>query len=264
MSTIDPAMTRLQSRPGLVGPVISLMFLAASWWLFGLGLGDAARYPVGALYLDAADVPPNDDPSLLWALFTGVIVGSIMGAGLQHALTRRIGVRMAMGTVTATGLAAVAIGILTGARWSWVRPETVGTLSDGTYWSIGAWVAWTSQFWAPAVLVMIAAAVLVGELQGARGRKQRRDRIDRALQHGVNAVGAVTDVQDTGVIIMNRPRVTLTVRFTDHLGVERWVTTTQTVPWTTLPRVGDAANVRFDPADPSNQETIIVSGVPTG
>jgi hypothetical protein len=259
MSTTDPATRRAAAAPALsAGVLVGIPLQAGFWWLFGLGIGDAARYPVGTLYLDASAVPPNTDPTLLWALFGGVIGGVIVGAALQNALARRLGLRMAMGLVTSVSLAAIALGVLLGAAWSWVRPTIVGS-SDGEPWNAGSWIAWSSQYWVPAALLLIGSAILVGEFRARRAGAERTARTDAILHHGTRTDGVVTETHDTGIRIMNQPRVILTVRFSDLHGATRWVTKAQTIDWAALPRTGDAVIVHYDTASPSNEETILVS-----
>ncbi|MFF1572717.1 hypothetical protein ACFVWR_08225 [Leifsonia sp. NPDC058292] len=258
MSTIDPASRRAGASSRGVGSIIGVVVLAGFWWLFGLGIGDAVRYPIGTLYLDASAVPPNTDPALLWALFCGVLGGAVVGAGLQNALARRVGLRMAMGIVTAVALAAIALGVLLGAARSWVKPDAIGS-AGGEPWNAGSWLAWSSQYWVPAVLLLIGVAILLAEFRARRTRAERKARADEIVRHGTATDGVVTETHDTGIRINNQPRVLFTVRFTDHRGITRWVTKTQTIEWTDLPRVGDTVVVHYDTARPADEDSILVS-----
>lgn len=264
VSLVDPS-TVAARKPGVGGVAIGLVLLAAFWILFGFGLGDATRFPLGQTYLPVEDYPANSTPTFLWAVLVGVFVGSTLGVFVQISLARRVSVQFAMGVVNAVGLLGTAVGFMLGARTSWVEPDRVGYSStQGEPWRPGAWIGWTSQYWGPALLAIIAAVIVVAVLRGNRRRIRRTATASDVVTHGRKTTGTVTEAHDSGVRIMNEPRIEFTVKFADHRGIDRWVTQTRTFDWAQMPRVGDEMTLWFDPQRPDDAESIVVASGETG
>jgi hypothetical protein len=82
----------------------------------------------------------------------------------------------------------------------------------------------------------------------------KRLRAARLLSNGVQAVGTVLAVEDTGVTINNNPRVRLRFRIEPSNGVMApyEATKTATVSRLHIPRVGDRFPVWVDPNDPDS------------
>jgi Short C-terminal domain len=71
------------------------------------------------------------------------------------------------------------------------------------------------------------------------------------LANGIQARATITNVQDTGMMINNNPRVKLTLQVTPDGDVPFEATKKVTVSRIAIPRIGDSLWVRYDPADPS-------------
>jgi hypothetical protein len=265
MSTIDSPAVRAVGRPR-PGPgaavllVIGLIATAALWCVFGYGAADAIRFPVGAKYLPA-ELFPGNVPSLGLALFGGVIGGSVLGFVVQIPLIRAFGLGVGACIVFAVGFVCTAAGFFAGASASWVPAPEPGSFAAaagqaGEAWGAGAWVAWASRYWLPALLILIGLLTILVALGNRRRQGRRRDRLMSVTETGRKLPGVVVETTDTGTEVMGMPRVRFTVRFTDDLGTERRVTKTNTFDRTRLPRAGDPVVVWFDlsKVDPSNPD----------
>ncbi|MFF0445070.1 DUF3592 domain-containing protein [Streptomyces sp. NPDC004609] len=270
MSTVDPAAERRRGEQGAsgsgragFGAIVGPGLYAAAWWLFGFGLADAMAYPVGTAYLTADTQPANDTPGFLWALFTGVVVGPLMGVGLRAGTVGRLGLRVQSAISSAVATSSAALGLFLGARSLWVAAPGPGTFVDatgqrGAPWGAGAWGAWTSQYWVPALLALFVVLRIAFAVRADRAEGRRAARARAVVETGVRAPGVVTEAAGTGVEIGNMPRIRFVVRFTDHEGTDRWVTRTGLFDRTRVPRAGDDAVVWFDPADPGDENSIPV------
>ncbi|MEO3973239.1 DUF3592 domain-containing protein [Streptomyces sp. CAU 1734] len=261
MSTVDPAAERPRGAaagrgrgPSRIGAAVGLPLFAGVWILFGLGLADMAVFPLGDLYLTDDTRPANDLPGLLWAVFLAVFITPLAGGA----------VRPGPAVLSAVAGLGAAAGFLFGAREFWVEPPAPGVFTDaaGTAageWGAGAWIAWTARYWVPAVLVVLAVLRAGVSLRLARLRGRRAERIRTVIATGHRTRGVVTGAEETGIEIRNRPCVRFVVRFTDHAGVDRWVTKLADFDRTAPPRAGDPVTVWFDPADPGDERSIPVS-----
>lgn len=285
MSTVDPAVERRrraleesQQEPG-AGAWVGLLLVGAAWTLFGLGLADTIRYPMGLLYLTPDLYPANVVPGMFWAVFVGSTAGIVLDLGSGAAMMSRFGLGAGFTLPPAVSLIGCAVGFWVGAGLFWVaapEPGVFAAVADGAGSSVGgdfftdatppgprsgpwdaaAWIAWTSRWWAAALLVLIGAGLAwIGRNQ-ARAETRRRARTKVVIETGIRTRGVITELHDTGVEIMNQPRLRVVVRFTDHQGVDRWVTKTVNFDAVQLPRVGDPVVVWFDPADPGDESSI--------
>ncbi|MFJ6214242.1 DUF3592 domain-containing protein [Streptomyces sp. NPDC092296] len=110
----------------------------------------------------------------------------------------------------------------------------------------------------PAALALLALAVLLATVRAARARRRHALRAAAVMRTGTRTSGVVTEVIDTQVEVTGRPRLQPVVKFTDHPGVDRWVTKTGTFDPHALPRTGDPAIVWFDPAAPGDERSLPV------
>lgn len=262
MSTVDPASFRRTgpaAGPSIVGTAVGLLLCGGLWFVFGYALANLARYPIGTLYLTPDQQPANSTPSLLWAFFLAVFAGFIVNTGLISSLGRTVGIGASTRISLGVCLLAIGAGIQLGAPASWVRPELIGEFAGGGSWGPTAWLGWTSQYWAPVGLALWSFFLLIRAALGIRRRRQRDARVRAVIATGTKVDAIVTETTDTGVEVLNRPRIIFTVKFSDHLGVERWVTTAGSFDRTQIPRAGDRAVVWFDPANPGDQSSIPVS-----
>jgi hypothetical protein len=87
---------------------------------------------------------------------------------------------------------------------------------------------------------------------GLFGGRKRKQRLQEA---GVNAPAEIVSLRDTGVTVNNNPRVALTLRVNPADGSSPFeVSKKQLISRVSLPRVGDALTVRYDPEDHDNFE----------
>jgi hypothetical protein len=198
--------------------------------------------------------PPNDAPDLLWLFFVTVFAGAIVNMGLIGGLARHVGAGAASGIELGTSAVAVAAGFAVGAPARWVAPADPGFDGD-----TAARVAWTSQVWVPIVLAAAGLLFAWSAVATVRRRRRRQSRARAVVATGQRVAGVVTDVHETGVEVMDRPRLSVTVTFADHQGVDRWVTRRTTFDRARQPRLGDAAVVWFDPANPGDERSIPVA-----
>ncbi|MFE7189814.1 DUF3592 domain-containing protein [Kitasatospora sp. NPDC057541] len=91
----------------------------------------------------------------------------------------------------------------------------------------------------------------------SRIRAEREDRLER---HGVTVPGRITDLGHTGSTYNDCPELRITVAFTTVDGEQHTATVIEAFPAYDAPRRGDAAEVRYDPADPGNARASLVTG----
>ncbi|WP_143201294.1 DUF3592 domain-containing protein [Streptomyces uncialis] len=275
MSTVDPGEARRarkrraaeRNRRGAPLGVFFWCLLLAYGGLWGLaayGAADAAAFPLASGYLTEDLFPVNDTPGYLWALFTGTTAALFLGLAVGARCTTRLGPYVGPALLRALACTGAGLGLLLGARDLWTRPPRTGAFVDaagraGAEWGIGPWAAWTSQWWVPGLLLLMAVRGVVAAVVRDRVRRRRDARTRDLLRTGRRVPGEVTAVSATGVEIDGRPRLEFDVRFTDHQGVRRWVTRRGCFDKAALPRVGDPAAVWFDPADPGDQKSIPVA-----
>lgn len=268
MSTVDPAVVRrrqrLQSGAPQPRPGAALWGLLAAyvalWAMFGYGLGDVAGYPIATGYLAPELQPPNAVPGLLWMLFVGVFGGMILGFAVDGALSPAFGPAGGTLAAFALNLGANALGLWRGAADRWVAPPRPGFFdaAGSLPWDAGGWLSWSAQYWAPALLAALGAALAVAALRARRRHRLRQRRLREVLTRGQRVPGTITETFDTGVAIGNQPRIRFVARFNDHLGSERWVTKTGLFDPTRLPRVGDPVLVWFLREAPGDEDRIAV------
>lgn len=169
--------------------MIWLVVFCGLWTLFGYGLANAARCPVGTTYLLADLHPANSTPPLLWALFTGAFAGGAVGSLVHGPPERWAGVGAATAGQPAVALSGIALGVLLGADFFRVTAPNTGTYvnaagQSGASWGAGAWIGWSSRYrvpGAPGLLAVVLAVVAVRAAGTARRRPEGpRDRPVRA------------------------------------------------------------------------------------
>ncbi|WP_328911908.1 MULTISPECIES: hypothetical protein [unclassified Streptomyces] len=194
LSDAVPGGPRPPARRG-IGPglVIWLVVFCGLWTLFGYGLADAARYPVGTTYLLADLYPANSTPPLLWALFTGAFAGGAVGSLVHGPLERWAGVGAATTGQLAVALSGIALGVLLGADFFWVTAPDTGTYVNaagrsGASWGAGAWIGWSSRYWVPGALGLLAVVLAVVAVRAARTARRRPEGLrDRPVPAAVGA-----------------------------------------------------------------------------
>ncbi|GGZ22284.1 hypothetical protein GCM10010387_14300 [Streptomyces inusitatus] len=187
----------------------------------------------------------------------------LSGLGPRRRLAARIGLNLQEALSTAVVAVGIALGFFFGARSFWTPAPEPGVFVDasglpGEEWGAAAWLAWTSRYWVPALLLSVAVLRIVLSLLYERVRRRRAARTREVLATGRRTRGEVTEAAATGTEIMGRPRIRFVVKFTDHTGIDRWVTKTGLFDRAAPPRPGDRAVVWFDPAAPGDERAIPV------
>jgi hypothetical protein len=250
------------SGVGALVVVVLAVVHAALWGLAAWGLA-----PILDLFRQMSLDPyaTGDVPDLQFVFF---FVGLIPGAALGFALTSRATRLIPMGAAVLLPLATACVGIAVGlviATPVWTVPERVG-FSPGffdddpdTAWGPAQWIAYRVPLILPILFGVLALllAVVILRLLAIHARK-RRD-MAFVLSSGVRVLGEVSDSTFTGTRIMGNPVIRLTVAYADAQGTARWVTKTRAFAPTAVPAIGQRFTVWYDPADPSNEERIVLA-----
>ncbi|AXU15015.1 hypothetical protein I3J09_20595 [Streptomyces clavuligerus] len=241
--------------------MIGLVVYGGIWTLLGAGIAALARPRVAELCPAGGTGPPQSPPWLLWCLVAVLIAGSLLGVALRAGLIDRLGLNLQSALSSALVNAGLAAGFLLGARVLWETPPHLGYLTDesggrGDAWGMGAWLAWTSQYWLPLTLLILVALRVLASLRYERAERLRVARARAVVTTGRRTKGVVIEARETGMVTRDRPRAHFVVRFIDETGSPRSVTKTALFPRTELPRPGDRAVVWYDPAA-SGADTVI-------
>lgn len=266
MSTVDPRAARAEqeARAGgsrlLITIIIAVVHLAL-WAMAGFGFPDIAdRLRLMSMnQVKGWESALSAGPALF---FIGIFAGAFLGVLFTMRVSRGHGIGPGMLAPIATGTLGLAIG-LTLAIPRWTPPEVVGEklpFLDGTPepWGFDAWLAYNQPYILPAVFGVIAIiSLFLGIRAVARTRAKQRSISDLASS-GTKVAGVVTEVLPTGAMVNGLPYVKYTVKFTDHIGADRWLQKKGAFPYTQAPRQGDSVVVWFDQSDPGNQKRIVV------
>ncbi|MDV7695769.1 hypothetical protein N6B72_02435 [Chryseobacterium soli] len=132
-----------------------------------------------------------------------------------------------------------------------------------TGFAIGAWWGALSlpiqgALWLiPSILTLIAGLLWLSGILLRIRRYARYNMLTRMIKDGKITAALITDIPEidptSGGLIG-----TVTVKFTDMAGVDRWVQKTGQWKRVDLPKTGDAATVLYDPQHPENISTIWV------
>lgn len=147
---------------------------------------------------------------------------------------------------------------------AWLAVENIR--GEQRYWPPPETSPESAGYWALAVLPWILPTLLTLGLflsiwrRIARGKRQQRaaSTFESAFATGTRAAGVVTQGVERP---RESPRVVSrwTVQFTDHHGQTRWTTPLGLFHEDSLPQVGDAVTVIFDPQNPSDESRILVA-----
>lgn len=244
MSTVDPVearrrreAARLGSPAALVGVFVGLVMIAV-----GAALVMRAVFGFIGLEADAASSPGTDvgEPPLA---VVGLVAGLpllIAGFFVHTTASRRFTGRLLSAPVVGP-LSLLVVGLAAGGWWGLPALPAPGAL----------WVL-------PAVLTALAVLLLV---LGAAGRLRRRARgevLAHLLAHGRIVPGVIVEIPQidpsSGGLLGS-----VTVRFTDTAGVDRWVQKLGQWSRDELPVTGDPAAVLFDPERPADTARIWVA-----
>lgn len=272
MSTVDPAIVRRQElleqlrqpqRPTGLFWLIALV-VGGLWTLFAYSVANIADYPVGAGYFAPLAYPADATPPMFWGVFVGAFGAAILSFIVTFALAGWFGLAATTWGEFSLALAAWALGLWRGAADSWLPPiraggSLVAPSPPSAQWDWVTWLGWHSQYWLS--LAMLLAALLCAGLAARAWRKRMRyfERLRRVVSEGTRTSGVVTETHDTGTEILGRPRIRFVVRFSDHQGVQRWVSKSDEFDPAQLPRAGDPAAVWFHPDHASDESRIAVA-----
>lgn len=273
MSTVDPAAVRRQemldqvrgARPRLSGLFwLFVLSIVTLWALFAYSVAQVADYPVGAAYAVPLPYPADAIPPMFWGIFVGAFGAAILSFILIFALAGSFGPAAATWGGFALALSGCALGLWRGAADAWLPPIRAGesltaASPPGAQWDWLTWLGWHSQTWVPVSLALAAALCAMLSRRAWRRRVRYYRRLRRIVSEGTRTAGVVTETHDTGTEILNQPRIRFVVKFSDHLGVERWVTKSDEFDPAQLPRAGDTATVWFYPEHAGDESQIAVA-----
>jgi hypothetical protein len=268
MSTIDPRLAqdekapreRSRTKPPW-GPIGLIVLHLALWALAGFGI--ASQLDVFRLMSDnQVGAWSSNYEGNIWMLFVGAFLGAILSFILTSGLRSVLPGGASFFAPTASAFFGVAIGTALFYQ-SWTRPQEVGFekgfLDSGrTAWDAGGWIFYYLPYWLPALLLLIGLVVLVFVIRLARSKGGDLQRTRTIIRTGVRVAGTVTEADSASVTVSDAPMVTMTVKYRDANGIDRWVTKRRAFTSTTVPRVGDTYTVFYDAQDPGNQTKIVV------
>lgn len=275
MSTTDPndalrakRLRRTGDPRFLVAAIAVSAVVAVSAVLLGLAIAATAEmlrhFAIDSTFDDRVPFPTfwgHGTLGYLWTLGTaGTLTGSIAVSSLFGAYRGGEQQPRLLASLTAC---AIATAVMADAP-TWLEPLQVGIKLDpefheDTPWSVFGWIAYYADIWFPGIVLLIAVLVVAHSIRHYRRlRSQIADR-ERLFVDGRRTKGVVTGVALRTTVNDQGQRSILgsevTVKFTDHLGVERWVMRFNR---------GRAAipafpEVLFDPVRPGDDDLIFVS-----
>lgn len=235
-NTTDPIEMRKQRIARQQGSRAALLGILIGHAMIVLGGVLIARSIFGFLEQDMTN---SDEPPLAIFGMTAGLPFVIFGLFVHISASRRFTGKLLSSPVVGPG-PVLFIGLAAGAWWGALSLPVMGTL-----WLI------------PTILSIIAGAFLLTGILIRMGRAARYNILTRMIKEGKITVALITDIPTidptSGGLIG-----TITVKFTDIAGVNRWVQKTGQWNRHELPQTGDAATVLYDPKHPENVSTIWV------
>ena len=236
MSTIDPIEARRRREAAATGSPGALAGVILGLVIIALG----AAFETRALFAFGEMTTETTEPPLaVFGLAVGVpllLLGFFAHLGSVRRYTGRL-----LGSPVAGPLPVLVAGSAIGAWWGLAALPTID----------GWWLVPTGLSVAAVLLFVLGRAVR------ARRRAQH-EVLARLVTEGRVVEGRIVEIAEiepsSGGLLGP-----VTVTFTDHAGVDRWVT--KSGQWTReqLPATGDPASVLYDPADPSDETRIWVA-----
>jgi len=153
---------------------------------------------------------------------------------------------------------ATACGVwLQGVRWTgpeyyWSNHVQRRATEQEEYWLVEP-----TDRWLPVAFTVVAALILAFSIWSFVQRSTKSTRAQNLLDTGRQAPGVVTAAAWTGTMTNGHKLIQFTVRFTDHAGVQRWVTKKATFGPAAIPAVGMPATVLYDPAHLDEDEILV-------
>jgi hypothetical protein len=235
MSTVDPIEARRRREAARIGSPAALVGVVIGLLMIAVGAALEVRALFGFAEFDGAG--DTAEPPL--AVF-GMIVGLpllIIGFFVHIGASRRFTGKLISAPVVGP-LPILFVGLAVGAWWG-----VLSLPSPGAFWLV------------PIGLSILALAfLLLGAVVRARRRSQK-DVLAHLLSHGRIEQGLIVEIPEidptSGGLLG-----TVTVKFTDAGGTDRWVQKTGQWPRRDLPVTGDPASVLYDPARPADTSRI--------
>jgi hypothetical protein len=268
MSTVDPQVARSErvAREKASGalPVLAIGVAAlhlALWTLGGYGIAtalDTFRL-METNQVGAWESPYGGD---LWMLIIGIVLGSIGGFVVTGTLRQLLPGGAAAIAPMVTGLIGIGAGLALFYP-SWSAPQEIGELrsfldSGAERWGLGAWIWYELPIWLPALVGALGIACVILTVRVARSQTANLARTRSLIRAGVRVEGTVTQADSGTVFVNNLPVVSMTVKYADATGADRWVSQRKPFVPTSIPRVGDIYTVFYSAADPGNQKKIML------
>ncbi|GLU89621.1 DUF3592 domain-containing protein [Agromyces sp. NBRC 114283] len=274
MSTIDPAAARserLERQRGSTGAALAAaafaLLLVATSAVIGYsfaGILDTFRLmQLNSVFSNWESQMPDTTFGLPIGIFATIAAWALY-AKWNHRFTGDTTRFVGVGPLTLV-LLGLAIGLWLGCS-AWTAPDQPGTRIDPTFgeheaWGAGAWIFYAAQWWLPALVGVLAVAAYFAGVAGRRRSAGRTALIERMLVTGRRAPGVVTEStlpsgEASSVLF------TLTVKFTDLNGTDRWVKRTVKYRTAEVPPVGAPVTVLYDPANPGDTSRIFLASGP--
>ncbi|PWN59598.1 hypothetical protein [Chryseobacterium oncorhynchi] len=235
-NTTDPIEMRKQRiarQKGSQGALLGILIGHAMILLGGVLI---ARSIFGFLEQDMTN---SDEPPL--AIF-GMIVGLpfiIFGFFVHTGACRRFTGKL-LSSPFVGPVPVLFIGFAVGAWWG-----LLSLSAKGIFWLI------------PTILSIIAILLLLSNILLRKSRSAKYKVLTRIITEGKITPALITDIPEidpsSGGLIG-----TITVKFTDMAGVDRWVQKIGQWKRSDLPKTGDVATILYDPQHPENVSTIWV------
>ncbi|WP_291049726.1 hypothetical protein [Herbiconiux sp.] len=238
MSTVDPIQARERRQAARIGSPAAAVGIVIGLLMILVGAALEMRALFGFAEFDA--MGETDEPPLaIVGMVVGLpllIIGFLVHLGSSRRFTGRLLSAPVVGPVSIlfTGLAA-------GAWWgAFALPE------PGAFWLLPIGLS-----------VLSVLSLLLGAVGRARRRSQK-DVLAHVLTHGRIQSGVITEIPEidpsSGGLLG-----TVTVKFTDATGTDRWVQKAGQWARRDLPATGDPAAVLYDPARPGDTSRIWVA-----
>ena len=235
MSTVDPIDARRRREAARIGSPAAMTGVMIGLLLIAFGAALEMRALLAFAELDSMGAT-GEPPLAVFGMILGLpllIIGFLVHAGASRRFTGRL----LSAPVVGPG-SILFVGLSAGAWWG-----VFSLTSPGAFWLIPVGLS-----------ILAAILLLIGAIARARRRSQQGV-LARVLAHGQIVPGVIVEIPEidaaSGGLIG-----TVTVRFTDAAGTDRWVTKTGQWPRRDLPATGDSASVLYDPSRPADTSLI--------
>ncbi|UKB82581.1 hypothetical protein LF887_16375 [Chryseobacterium sp. MEBOG06] len=235
-NTIDPIEARKQRIARQKGSQAALLGVLIGHVMILLGGVLIARSIFGFLEQDMTN---SDEPPLAIFSMAAGLPFIICGLFVHISASRRYTGKLLSFPGIGPG-PVLFTGIAIGAWWGALSLTKMGVL----------WII-------PVILTVIAGLLLITSILLRMKRSAKYETLTRMITEGKIIPALITDIPEidpsSGGLIG-----TITVKFTDVDGVDRWVQKTGQWKRSDLPKTGDAATVLYDPKQPENLSRIWV------